>query len=217
MVKKNCLRFFLFFFSLLNKCRDQSVSVRGAKAISENEIADSLPNESTERSGRLYDLAIDALASFVGSHSLELKFPKESSQELARAIEEGRGKLKKFIAPLILAFGAKIVALIPLFLGGLIFLAIKALIVSKIAFVLAALTGLQKLGAGAGGLNLLGKFTNGAAQPSAGWSSATPSAGWSSGTGAAAQYPYARNYDTAQDLAYNAYATDNSAQQQPQQ
>lgn len=192
------------------------MSARGAKAISENEIVDSLPIESTERSGRLYDLAVDALSSFVGSHSLELKFPKESSQEFARAIEEGRGKLKKFIAPLILAFGAKIVALIPLFLGGLIFLAIKALIVSKIAFVLAALTGLQKLGAGAGGLNLLGKFT-GNAQPSAGWSAATPSAGWSSGTGAAAQYPYARNYDTAQDLAYNAYATDSLAQPQPQQ
>lgn len=162
-------------------------------------------------------MAVDALTSFVGSHSLEVKFPKESSQELARAIETGRGKLKKFIAPLILALGAKVVALIPLFLGGLIFLAIKALVVSKIAFVLAALTGLQKLSGGAGGLNLLGKFTGAtSAQPSAGWSSGSQPAGWTSGTGAAAQYPYARNYDTAQDLAYNGYAADNTAAQ-PQQ
>lgn len=186
------------------------MSARGAKAISENEIADSLPIDSSERSGRLYDLAIDAVANFVGSRALEVKFPKESSQELARAIEEGRGKLKKFIAPLLLAFGAKVVALIPLFLGGLIFLAIKALIVSKIAFVLAALVGLQKLGAGVGGFNLLGKFTNGGAQQQA----PPQNAGWPSATGAGSSYPYARNYDTAQDLAYAAYAADNSASEQ---
>lgn len=75
---------------------------------------------------------MDSLANFVESHSLEVKFPKEASQQVARAIEEGRGKLKKVAGPLLLAFGAKLIALVPLFLGGLIFLAIKALIVSKV-------------------------------------------------------------------------------------
>lgn len=161
---------------------------------------------------------MDSLANFVESHSLEVKFPKETSQQVARAIEEGRGKLKKVAGPLLLAFGAKLIALVPLFLGGLIFLAFKALIVSKIAFVLAAVLGLQKFGAGGGGLNLLSKVTGGGVGGgvggAGGWSSGAQSGGWSSGAGLGSQYPYARNYDNAQDLAYNAYAGEVSATQQ---
>lgn len=196
--------FYIFF------CRDQSVSARSAKAISENEIANSLPAEESERSGRLFDLAMDSLTNFAESHSLEVKFPKDTTQQVARAIEEGRGKLKKVAGPLLLAFGAKLIALVPLFLGGLIFLAIKALVVSKIAFVLAAILGLQKFGAGGSGLGLLSKVTNGVG----GWSSGGQTAGWSSGSGISSQYPYARNYENAQDLAYNAYTGEVPATQQ---
>lgn len=206
----------------MSSCRDSTISARSAKAISENEIVDSLPIEESERSGRLFDMAMDSLTNFIGSHSLEVKFPKESSQAVARAIEEGRGKLKKVAGPLLLAFGAKLVALIPLFLGALIFLAIKALIVSKIAFVLAAILGFQRfgLGGGLGGvggtLGLLSKVTNGGLG-GAGWNNGgQPAAGWSSGTGVAANsaYPYARTYDNAQDLAYNAYSGEIPAQEQ---
>lgn len=129
----------------------------------------------------------------------------------------GRGKLKKIAAPFILAIGAKLVALAPLLLGGVVLLATKALIVAKIAFVLAAVLGFQRLGGSAGsGYNLLSKFTgagagsgNSASQgwsaPTQGWSSGnTGSAGWSSGS--SNSYPYARNYDEAQDLAYSAQA-----------
>lgn len=160
---------------------------------------------------------MDAFSSFIESHSLEVKFPKETSQEVARAIEEGRGKLKKFITPLLLAFGAKLVSLIPIFLGGLVFLAVKALVVSKIAFVLAALLGLQKLGAGGSGLNLLGKVVNGAQSWSSGGGggAAVQNTGWSSGAGVASQqYPYARTYENAQDLAYHAYNGEVTAQQE---
>lgn len=192
--------------------RDPAVSARSGKAISENEIIDSLPVDKTERAGRLVDLAMDSLTSFLDTHSLEVKFPKEASQDMARAIEEGRGKLKKIAGPLILAVGAKLIALVPLFLGGLIFLAIKALVVSKIAFVLAAILGLQKLGAGSGGgLNLLGKLANGGGAQ--GWSSgAQTGSGWSS-PAVGGSYPYARNYDTAQDVAYNAYSGEQQTQQ----
>lgn len=187
------------------------MSARSGKAISENEIIDSLPVDKTERAGRLVDLAMDSLTSFLDTHSLEVKFPKEASQDMARALEEGRGKLKKIAGPLILAVGAKLIALVPLFLGGLIFLAIKALVVSKIAFVLAAILGLQKLGGGGGGLNLLGKLANGGGAQA--WSSGTQgSSGWSS-PAVGGSYPYARNYDTAQDVAYNAYSGEQQTQQ----
>lgn len=205
--------FFVFLILSSTTHRDSTVSARSAKAISENEIVDSLPAEESERSGRLFDLAMDSLTNFIESHSLEVKFPKESSQAVARAIEEGRGKLKKVAGPLLLAFGAKLIALVPLFLGGLIFLAVKALIVSKIAFVLAAILGIQKFGGHAGGLGLLSKVTQGGL--GGGWASGAQSAGWtSSGTGVAQQYPYARTYDNAQDLAYNAYTGEIPAQEQ---
>lgn len=189
----------MFIFS----CRDPSVSARNAKAISENEITDSLPADESERSGRLFDLAMDSLTNFIESHSLEVKFPKETSQQVARAIEEGRGKIKKFVGPLLLAFGTKLIAFVPLFLGGLIFLAIKALVVSKIAFILAAILGFQKFSAGGGGLGLLSKVTNGV---SGGWPSGASNSAWTSGSSLSQQYPYARNYENAQDLAYNAYS-----------
>lgn len=124
----------------------------------------------------------------------------------------GRGKIKKIAGPLILAVGAKLVALIPLFLGGLVLLATKALVVAKIAFVLAAILGIQKLGGGGSGFNLLSKVTGGGSGASQGW--ASPAQTWSaSNTGAqqgwssggASSYPYARSYD-AQELAYNGQA-----------
>lgn len=183
--------------------------------MSENEIIASLPAESSQQTGRLLDLAMDSAANFFGSHALNIKFPAETTQDIARAFEEGRGKLKKIAGPLILAVAAKLFALIPLFLGGLVLLATKALVVAKIAFVLAAVLGFQKLGASGSGFNLLSKFSGAgnsgasqgwAAAPSQGWSSGSaagagsPQAGWSSG--ASNSYPYARSYD-AQDMAYS--------------
>lgn len=187
--------------------RDSTASARSGKAISENEIIESLPAESSERSNRLYDMAVNSFATFLDSHTMEVKFPQESTQEVARAIEEGRGKLKKVAGPLLLAFGAKLIALIPLFIGGLIFLAFKALVVSKIAFVLAALLGLQKFGTAAGGLNLLGKVVGG------GFSSGGLPGTWSSAA-LGSQYPYARTYENAQDMAYSAYSGEVPAEQQ---
>ena len=39
---------------------------------------------------------------------MQIKFPAEATTEVARAIDEGRGKLKKFVGPLILGLGAKV-------------------------------------------------------------------------------------------------------------
>lgn len=107
-----------------------------------------------------------------------------------------------------MAIGAKVIALIPIFLGGLILLATKALVVAKIAFILASILGFQKLsGSGGSGFNFLSKFSGAGtntspqwANPAPAWSNAASTQGWSSG--AANSYPYARSYD-AQDLAYS--------------
>ncbi|XP_055677147.1 uncharacterized protein LOC129786273 [Lutzomyia longipalpis] len=190
--------------------RDPSAVFRSGKALSENEITASLPSGVQEKTGRLFDLTLEAASNFLTSHDLEIKLPAETTQNLARSIEEGRGKLKKIAGPLVLALGAKIVALVPLFLGGLVLLATKALVVAKVAFVLAAVLGIQKLlgSSGGGGFNLLGKISGaGNQQPqwsansnNPAWSSGA-SQGWSSGASGGA-YPYARSYD-AQELAYH--------------
>lgn len=69
--------------------------------------------------------------------------------------------MKKSLLPIILGVGAKVFAVIPLLLGGLALVATKALVLAKIAFVIAAILGLQKLlgGSGGGALGGFGKVS----------------------------------------------------------
>lgn len=192
--------------------RDPNAPVaRNGKSLTETDVAGD---------DKLVEASLDAASNFMKTHTLEVKFPKEMTAGFARSIEEGRGKVKKMMGPLALAIGAKLVAMIPIFLGGLVLLATKALVVAKIAFVLAASLAAQKfIGAGGSGFNLLSKFAGagagaGTGSVAQGWASTGNQAGWSTGgaatqgwsSGAAsAQYPYARSYD-AQEIAYNGQA-----------
>lgn len=76
--------------------REANANARAGKAISENEIVSSLPADQEERSGRLYDLALESIGNFFESHSIQLKVPTDAGSEIARAIEDGRklGKIK---------------------------------------------------------------------------------------------------------------------------
>ncbi|XP_053681923.1 uncharacterized protein LOC128732657 [Sabethes cyaneus] len=205
--------------------RDPNVPAeRMGKSVSENEIISTLPATSEEKSDALFDMAVDSAKRLFTARSIQIRLPEEATETIARSIEEGRllkkgKKLKKVLGPLVLAVGGKLFALLPLLLGGVALLAVKALFVSKIALVLAlvlaakkflggAVDGASTLGllskaVGGGGAGLGAAVGGGAAAPAAaGWSGAGAS-GWSQGN---AQYPYARSYDTAQDLAYSAQA-----------
>lgn len=212
--------------------RESSFNARAGKAISENEIVSSLPAEPEQRSARLYDMALETINSFLSSHSLQVKFPTETTKEVSRAIDEGRGKLKKLLPKLLpLLIGKKIFALIPIFLVGLAILAFKALVVSKIALLLAVILTVSKAmsGGGSGGSGgiggILGKVAGlsgglgggllggGGSSSSGGYANTGATAGgyansgsqgWSSGSGNNA-YPYARSYDEGQDLAYSGH------------
>ncbi|XP_055616041.1 uncharacterized protein LOC129762080 [Toxorhynchites rutilus septentrionalis] len=210
--------------------RDPSAPVdRMGKSVSENEIISTLQTNAEDKSDVLFDMAIDSAKRLFAARSIQFKLPEEASETIARSIEEGRllkkgKKLKKILGPLVLAIGGKLFALMPLLLGGVALLALKALFVSKIALVLAVILAVKKFvgGAveGASTLGLLSKAVGGAAAGAgalgsaalAGGASGAGGSGWASGGGASgwnqggAQYPYARSYDTAQDLAYNAQA-----------
>jgi len=183
--------------------RDPTSSVaRSGKALSENDVYAQLPETAEERSGRLIDMAMQTAADFFGSHNLEVKVPAEATQEVARALDEGRGKLKKMMGPFALAIGAKLFALIPLFLGGLALLTTKAIIVAKVALLLALFVGGSRLFGGIG--NKFGGAIGGGYNSNAGWAGGN-TAGWSSGASSA--YPYARSMDTdSQELAYAGHA-----------
>lgn len=93
-----------------------------------------------------------------------------------------------------MGFAMKMAALVPVAIAGLYLLAGKALIVSKIALLLAGIIGIKKLlsskqGGGGGG----------------GWSSGGSSGGWqSSGHGGSGGWD--RRSNEAQNIAYNAYS-----------
>ncbi|CAD6993254.1 unnamed protein product [Ceratitis capitata] len=175
-----------------------SALARSGKALNENEIYAQLPENADERSGRLVEIAMENVAEFLGSHSLEVKLPAEATQDMARALDEGRGKLKKMLGPIALAIGAKLFAVLPLVLGALALFTFKAVIVAKIALVLALIVSGSRFFGGLGSKfgGALGGGYN------AGWSGAS-NAGWSSAP--SSSYPYARSLD-AQQLAYSEQA-----------
>lgn len=117
----------------------------------------------------------------------------------------GRGKMKKMMGPIMAGVALKIFAVVPILLGFLGLVAVKALVIAKIAFVIAAVIAAQKLlGGGASFGSGLGSFTGGQ--------------GWSSGAGAAwsgngGGYQYKRSMEeAANDMAYSAHAPQQAAQ-----
>ncbi|KAG8038536.1 hypothetical protein G9C98_006232 [Cotesia typhae] len=111
------------------------------------EIEASLPRALEDKEDALNTMIFDKFVRFFQSHTLKLKLP--NVEELSRSLtEEGRGKKKKNMGGLLaipLLIGG---TLVPLALGALALLAGKALIVSKLALVLASIIGLKKLVSG---------------------------------------------------------------------
>lgn len=69
--------------------KKENVDLRSAKSLSENEIITSLESENGEKSGRLLDLALEAGSNFLNTHDIQIKVPSETTQEIAKALDEG--------------------------------------------------------------------------------------------------------------------------------
>ena len=112
--------------------------------------------------------------------------------------------MKKMMGPILAGIALKIFAVVPIVVGFLGLVAVKALVIAKIAFVIAAVIAAQKLLSGGGGAGVggLGGWTGGASQ---GWSSGA-GAGWAGNGG----YNYKRSMDEANDMAYSAHAPQDS-------
>lgn len=103
---------------------------------------------------------------------------------------------------MMMGFAMKMAALVPVAIAGLYLLAGKALIVSKIALLLAGIIGIKKLlsGKGGGGGGSAAQWTSGGGGGSGGWQSS----GHGGGGGASGGWDR-RSMDGAQKLAYSAY------------
>lgn len=121
---------------------DKASSMRdlSGRALSDEDFA-------TKSEEEIENLFMDRVARFLSSHVVQFKMPTAAVNEMKRSLDEGRGKKKKIkmLLPLLLLFKLKAAALIPLALGALALISFKALIIGKIALVLALIIGIQKL------------------------------------------------------------------------
>lgn len=58
-------------------------------ATSENELESSLPRSGSDRDAKLTNMLIERLSYFFNGHSLQVSFPKLTSDEIGRGLEEG--------------------------------------------------------------------------------------------------------------------------------
>ncbi|XP_037815080.1 uncharacterized protein LOC119605830 [Lucilia sericata] len=178
---------------------------------SENEVESSLSRSGEDRDTKLTNMLVERLSNFFNGHTLQVSFPKLTSEEIGRGLEEGRGKMKKMMSMMMMGMAMKMMGMLPIAMGMLYMLAGKALIISKIALLLAGIMGLKKL--------LSSKSSGG----SSGWSSGGGGGGggWSSGGGGGGWDR--RSLNQAHDLAYRSYTKQlqqqqlKLQQQQPQQ
>jgi hypothetical protein len=89
----------------VNFCRDSSSNARSGKALSENDILSALPANEEQKSGSLYNLFLESIDNFFGSHNLVVKLPTDTTTEIARSFDEGKEfKLTYFTKHLLIIF-----------------------------------------------------------------------------------------------------------------
>ncbi|XP_063229129.1 keratin, type II cytoskeletal 1b-like [Bacillus rossius redtenbacheri] len=154
-----CLRRKLF--SLVDRALLSQDSLRLAEGVTVVRTAEGSFSRDGAPRGRLGldEMLASRLEDFLATHSLRVDVKGSdvlgAAASVGRALEqeassvgEERGKKKKaqkILLPLLLALKLKAAALIPLALGAIALIAGKALLVGKIALVLAAIIGLKKL------------------------------------------------------------------------
>ncbi|XP_060825741.1 uncharacterized protein LOC132912362 [Bombus pascuorum] len=189
--------------------RETPMERSGKDLKTEVDIMNELPRDMSDRAIKLATMLLESALSFMKSHSLKLSMPEEGS--ISRALDEGRAKIKKIALPLIAAAGIKLFALIPILLGSLGLLVMKALFVGKIALLLAGVLAFQRLfgGSNSGATSFFSKNP----QSSTGWFD-NANQGWTANVAAGVQPQgyYKRSFDAengkidAHSMAYSAQA-----------
>ncbi|XP_050594833.1 uncharacterized protein LOC126924421 [Bombus affinis] len=123
---------------------EEAKNSRADNGRSLNDIESTLPAETEAKEAAIDQAILDRTSKFLSTHTVELSLP----EEVSRSFDEARGKKKKIVKslmPILLLLKLKAAALIPIALGGLALLALKALAIGKIALIVSGIIGLQKL------------------------------------------------------------------------
>ncbi|XP_067007006.1 uncharacterized protein Osi9 [Anabrus simplex] len=130
-----------------DEAAEESSRVLNGRAVTEAELDATLPGDAEEKDAQVENLLVDRIARFFESFTVQLKMPDSAISEVRKTLDEARGKKKKIkmLLPLLLLLKLKATALIPVALGALALLSLKALIVGKLALLLAGLIAVQKL------------------------------------------------------------------------
>ncbi|XP_074031363.1 DUF1676 domain-containing protein Osi14 [Leptinotarsa decemlineata] len=126
----------------------------GVKNIKNKTLA---PNMKQQNESSIKHL-VDATAKFMSGRIIQINVSKSSAEKISKAIEEGRGKMKK-INPILLILGALVTLIVPLMIGGVSLISGKALVIGKIAAVLSLIAILNNLLMG--GTNILPYYGQG--------------------------------------------------------
>ncbi|XP_023020857.1 uncharacterized protein [Leptinotarsa decemlineata] len=189
--------------------------------VTEEQLEKTLPRSGDAKDEILTNMLMEKISNFIGSRTIQVSLPKISGRELAEdlGIEEGRkkeggglgggggGKMKigGMMGGMMMGIVAKMVAMIPLAIGGLFLLAGKALITAKIALLLSGIIAIKKLFAskqgGGGGGHSSGGWQSGGSI-GGGYGGGGHGGGWQSGGGGWDK----RSLEEAQNLAYNAHS-----------
>lgn len=65
----------------------------GARALSESELDNTLPQDEEEKDSQVESLLVDRVARFLQSHTLQLKVPDSSISEMRKSLDEGKESL----------------------------------------------------------------------------------------------------------------------------
>lgn len=179
--------------TIMKNADEGSSSQRDSRALP---TEDELRGQLQQQPSKVTDMVVNSAIRFLQSRTLQLKFPQTNPEELSRAIEEGRGKLKKKMMPILGFLAVKIVAVLPILLGIIGFFALKALVFGKLALLIAGVMAFQKYASASGGFGKIADTWSAGNVQAAPWAaSAAPS---SNGGGY-----YRRSMQEAQQMAYN--------------
>lgn len=179
--------------TIMKNSDEGSSSQRDSRALPTEE---ELRGQLQQQPSKVTDMVVNSAIRFLQSRTLQFKFPQTNPEELSRAIEEGRGKLKKKVLPILGFLAVKIVAVLPILLGIIGFFALKALVFGKLALLIAGVMAFQKYASASGGFGKIADTWSSANVQASPWpASAAPS---TNGGGY-----YRRSMQEAQQMAYN--------------
>ncbi|XP_018333770.1 uncharacterized protein LOC108742908 [Agrilus planipennis] len=111
-------------------------NVKAYKNISRKFDEIELPTNKSDRAELVNKILFEKINEFVNNHLIEVKVPDETLEEFRASFDEGRKSKKKGMIPYLFLITAKVIAIGAFFIKFISLMAVKALVLAKMALVL---------------------------------------------------------------------------------